>query len=325
MIYNEMFKNGFIEEEIPHGINLVNEINKLKKEKNAIILGHYYLSPDVQNISDFLGDSLALAQEAQKTEADIILFAGIVFMAETAKILNPSKKVLIPDLNAGCSLSDSCNPKDFKEFISKYPDHKVITYINSSTQVKILSDIICTSSNAVKIVQSIPKSQKIIFAPDENLGKYVEMMSGRKMVLWKGACHVHKRFSLPKILQLKKDNPDALIISHPECQQDIIQHSDFVGSTSALLNYVTTHSAQKFIIVTEPGIIHQMKLKNKNKIFISAPPENSDRVCNECNYMKLNNLKKIYLTLKYELPEINFSEDIRLKASKPLEEMIKLS
>ncbi|HPW65487.1 MAG TPA: quinolinate synthase NadA [Salinivirgaceae bacterium] len=320
-----MFKNGFIEEELPHGIDLVKEINKLKKEKNAIILGHYYLSPEVQDISDFLGDSLALSLEAKNTAADVIVFAGVKFMAETAKILNPSKKVLIPDLNAGCSLSDSCNPKDFKEFILKYPNHKVITYINSSTDIKVLSDIICTSSNAVKIVQSVPENQNIIFAPDENLGRYVEKISGRKMVLWNGACHVHKRFSISKILQLKQDNPYALVVAHPECPQDIIQLSDFVGSTSALLDFVTINSANSFIIVTEPGVIHQMQLKNKNKLFIPAPPENSICSHNECNYMKLNNLKNIYLTLKYELPEINISEDIRIKALKPLEEMIKLS
>lgn len=320
-----MFKNGFGEEKIPQGIDLVAEIQKLKKDKNAIILGHYYISPEVQDISDFLGDSLALAQEAQKTDADIIVFAGVKFMAETAKILNPSKKVLIPDFNAGCSLSDSCNPIQFKEFISKYPDHKVITYINSSIEIKVLSDIVCTSSNAVKIVQSIPKNQNIIFAPDENLGRYVEKESGRKMVLWKGACHVHKRFSLPKILQLKIENPDALILAHPECPNEIIEHSDFVGSTSALLDFVTTSPALSFIIATEPGIIYQMQLKNKNKVFIPAPPESCKSVINECNFMKLNSLKKIYLTLKYEQPEINISDDVRTRALKPLEEMIKLS
>lgn len=325
MIYNDKFKKGFGDEKIPDDINLIEEILKLKKKKNAIILGHYYQSPIIQDISDFLGDSLALAQAAQQTDASIILFAGVTFMAETAKILNPSKKVIIPDINAGCSLSDSCNAGDFKMFKEKYPYHKVVTYINSSLEVKILSDVICTSSNAIKIINSIPDDEEIIFAPDKNLGRFIEQKTGRKMLLWNGACHVHKQFSLEKIKQLKDDHKDALLISHPECQHDIISISDFVGSTSALLSFVAKSDYNKFIIATESGILHQMKKVINNKILIPAPSNLSNSQDNQCNYMKLITLDKIYLSLKYELPEIIIDEELRLKALRPIERMLKLS
>ncbi len=320
-----MFKNGYGEEQLPKDIDLVSEIKKLKKEKNAIILGHFYQSPEVQDISDFLGDSLALAQAAEKTDADIIVFAGVTFMADTAKILNPTKKVLMPDLNAGCSLSDSCPPEAFRAFLGKHPGHTVITYVNSSTGVKALSDIICTSSNAIKIVQSLPADEKIIFAPDKNLGTYIEKVTGRKMVIWDGACHVHKQFSLPRIVNLMNENSDAVFIAHPECQSDVLVLAKFVGSTTALLNHVNKSDRKKFIVATESGILHQMRLKNPDKLLIPAPPEDSTCACNDCYFMKMISLKKIYLSLKYELPEIIIPEVLRLQALKPLQRMLNLS
>ncbi|MDY0279333.1 MAG: quinolinate synthase NadA [Salinivirgaceae bacterium] len=325
MKYNEIFKNGYGEESLPADFDYVTEINKLKKEKNAIILGHYYQIPEVQNISDYLGDSLALAQAAEKTDADIIIFAGVSFMAETAKILNPTKKVIIPDLNAGCSLSDSCPPDEFEKFVKKHPNHTVITYVNSSTKVKALSDIICTSSNAVKMVNSLPKDEKVLFAPDKNLGSYIQKITKREMVIWDGACHVHKQFSLPRIVELMKQYPEAELIAHPECPNEILIISAFVGSTSALLNYVSTSKKQQFIVATESGILHQMNLKNPEKHLIPAPPEDSTCGCNDCSFMKLITLKKIYLSLKYELPEIEIPEDLRIKALIPLKRMLDLS
>lgn len=305
-------------------IDLVEEILKLKKQKNAIILAHYYQMGEIQDIADFIGDSLQLAQQAQQTQADIILFSGVHFMAETAKILNPTKKVIVPDMNAGCSLADSCPAKDFAEFKKKYPDAVVISYINCTAEVKALSDIICTSSNAVKIVESIPKDKTIIFAPDKNLGRYIIKKTGRQMILWNGVCEVHEKFSLQKILQLKVQNPDALLIAHPECEEDVLNHADFIGSTSALLNYVKTSDAKKFIVATETGILHQMQKYCPDKTFIPAPPNNTC-ACNECPYMKLNTLEKIYHALKEETPEIIMSEELIEKAKKPLLKMLELS
>lgn len=305
-------------------IDLAEEILKMKKQKNAVILAHYYQMGEIQDIADFIGDSLQLAQQAQKTNADIILFSGVHFMAETAKILNPSKKVIVPDLNAGCSLADSCPAENFAEFKKKYIDAVVISYINCTAEVKALSDIICTSSNAVKIVESIPRDKQIIFAPDKNLGKYIMKKTGRKMILWNGVCEVHEKFSLQKILQLKTQEPDALLIAHPECEEDVLNYADFIGSTSALLNYVKSSSAKKFIVATETGILHQMQKYCPDKTFIPAPPNNTC-ACNECPYMKLNTLEKIYEALKNEQPEIVMSEELIEKAKKPLLKMLELS
>lgn len=305
-------------------IDLVEEILKMKKQKNAVILAHYYQVGEIQDIADFIGDSLQLAQQAQQTNADIILFAGVHFMAETAKILNPSKKVIIPDLNAGCSLADSCPADKFKEFIDQHPGHIVISYINCSAEVKALTDIICTSSNAVKIVESIPKDQAIIFAPDKNLGKYIIKKTGRQMLLWNGACEVHEKFSLQKIIELKIKHPDALLIAHPECEEDVLENADFIGSTSALLKFVQTDNHQSYIVATETGILHQMQKYCPDKTFIPAPPNNTC-ACNECPYMKLNTLEKIYLALKDEQPEIIMSQELIEKAKKPLIRMLELS
>ncbi|GIV29639.1 MAG: quinolinate synthase A [Bacteroidia bacterium] len=305
-------------------IDLVEEILKLKKQKNAVILAHYYQVGEIQDIADFIGDSLQLAQQAQQTNADIILFAGVHFMAETAKILNPSKKVIVPDLNAGCSLADSCPAGKFKEFIDQHPGHIVISYINCSAEVKALTDIICTSSNAMKIVESIPKDQPIIFAPDKNLGRYIIKKTGRQMVLWDGACEVHEKFSLQKIIELKIKHPDALLIAHPECEEDVLENADFIGSTSALLKFVQTDNHQSYIVATETGILHQMQKYCPAKTFIPAPPNNTC-ACNECPYMKLNTLEKIYLALRDEQPEIIMNPELIEKAKKPLIRMLELS
>lgn len=326
MIYklNTLIKNGFVNEEIDPSLDLFNEIEKLKKEKNAVILAHYYQEPDIQDIADYIGDSLGLAQNAQKSNADIILFAGVHFMAETAKILNPTKKVIIPDLNAGCSLADSCPPEKFSAFKKKYPEHIVISYINCTAEIKAISDIICTSSNAVQIVESVPKEKGIIFAPDKNLGAYIIKKTGRDMVLWDGACMVHEIFSLEKIIRLKELNPTAKIIAHPECEEALLKHADFIGSTTALLKYTKTDNAKEYIVATETGIIHQMQKASPQKTFIPAPPNNSC-ACNDCPHMKLNTLEKLYLSLKYEQPEIFVEESIRLKAQKALNNMLEIS
>ncbi len=321
----EIVKNGYIEEKIDKSINLPEAIIKLKKEKNAVILAHYYVKGELQEIADFTGDSLALSQQAAKTDADIILFIGVHFMAETAKILSPNKKVLLPDLNAGCSLADSCPEKDFAEFISNYPDHIVVSYVNTTAKIKALSDIICTSSNAKQIVADIPENQKIIFGPDKNLGDYVNKQTGRNMVLWDGACHVHHEFSLERILQLKKDNPHAKIIAHPECQKPVLMVADFVGSTSALLKFTGTDEAKTFIVATESGILHQMKKDNPDKEYIPAPGDDPDCACNDCEYMKLHDLKKVYNCLKYELPEINLDKELSKKAEKSILKMLEIS
>lgn len=305
-------------------LDLVEEIKALKKKMNAVILAHYYQDDDIQDLADYIGDSLQLAQAAEKTDADVIVFAGVHFMAETAKILNPNKLVLLPDLNAGCSLAEGCPAPLLQRFKDKYPDHILISYINCSAEVKAISDIICTSSNAVKIVEQIPKEQGIIFAPDRNLGRYIMKQTGREMKLWQGACIVHETFSDRKIVKLKFENPNAKIIAHPECEDTILKHADFIGSTSALLNFVITDSANEFIVATEPGIIHQMELKAPGKKYIPAPPENSCN-CNECPYMKLNTLEKLYLCMKDKKPEITMSDDLMRKALTPLKRMLEMS
>ncbi|UEG50735.1 quinolinate synthase NadA [Ferruginibacter lapsinanis] len=315
---------GFLDVDIDVSIDIFAEIEKLKKEKNAIVLAHYYQEPDIQDVADFIGDSLGLAQQAEKTQADIIVFAGVHFMAETAKILNPGKKVLLPDLKAGCSLSDSAPPELFKKFKEKYPDHLVITYINCSAGMKALSDIICTSSNAEKIIESLPKEQKIIFAPDKNLGAYLNKKTGRNMVLWNGACMVHEIFSLEKITKLKIRHPKAKIIAHPECEEAVLTVADYIGSTTGLLKYSQQSDATEFIVVTETGILHQMQKNSPHKTFIPAPPNNSC-ACNDCPHMKLNTLEKLYLCMKYELPEIIMDEQLRLAAKKPIDRMLEIS
>lgn len=300
------------------------EIKRLKKEMNAVLLVHYYQQPKIQALADYLGDSLQLSQEAAKTDADVIVFAGVHFMAETAKILNPKKLVLLPDVNAGCSLAEGCPAPLLQKFKDKYPGHILITYINSSVEVKAISDIIVTSSNAAKIVRQIPEDKKIIFAPDKNLGKYVMKKTGRDMVLWQGACIVHETFSEKKILRLKLEHPEAKLIAHPECEEIILDKADFIGSTSALLKYTKENSAKEFIVATEPGIITEMKKESPDKIFIEAPPE-AGCSCNECPYMKMNTLEKLYNCMKFRKPEIDIEENLRIKALKPIERMLEMS
>ncbi|HVZ96794.1 MAG TPA: quinolinate synthase NadA [Chitinophagaceae bacterium] len=317
-------KKGFLDVDIDVNLDLFSEIERLKKEKNAVILAHYYQEPDIQDVADFIGDSLGLAQKAQNTSADLIVFAGVHFMAETAKILNPNKKVVLPDLKAGCSLSDSAPPELFKKFKEQYPDHIVITYINCSAGMKALSDIICTSSNAEAIISSLPEEQKIIFAPDKNLGAYLKKKTGRDMVLWNGSCIVHEIFSLEKITKLKVRHPNAKVIAHPECEDPVLKVADFIGSTTALLKYTMESNAQEFIVVTETGILHQMQLKSPNKTFIPAPPDNMC-ACNDCPYMKLNTLEKLYLCMEYEEPQIIMDEKLLMASKKPIERMLEIS
>lgn len=316
--------SGFLDIDINASLDLFSEIEKLKKEKNAIILAHYYQEPDIQDVADFIGDSLGLAQKAEKTQADMIVFAGVHFMAETAKILNPSKKVVLPDLKAGCSLSDSAPPALFKKFKDMHPDHLIITYINCSAGIKALSDIICTSSNAQKIVESLPADQKIIFAPDRNLGAYINKQTGRNMLLWNGACIVHEIFSAEKITKLKIRHPKAKVIAHPECETVVLNLADYIGSTTGLLKFTQEDSSGEYIVVTETGILHQMQKLSPHKTFIPAPPNNSC-ACNDCPYMKLNTLEKLYLCMKYEMPEIVMDEEIRIAAAKPIYKMLELS
>lgn len=317
-------EKGYLEKKIDPALDLFKEIAHLKKEKNAIILAHYYQDADIQDIADYIGDSLGLAQQAEKSTADIILFAGVHFMAETAKILNPQTKVLIPDLKAGCSLADSCPPDEFSAFKAAHPDHVVLTYVNCTADIKALSDVIVTSTNAVQIVESFPKDQKIIFAPDKNLGAYINKVTGRNMVLWNGSCMVHEIFSLEKLIKLKAQHPQAVILAHPECEAAILEHAHFIGSTTALLNYSKKSDASEFIVLTETGIIHQMQKSSPGKTFIPAPPNNSC-ACNDCPYMKLNTLEKIYNTLKYEQPELLMSQELIDKAKKPITRMLELS
>jgi quinolinate synthase len=320
----EINLKGFVEEYIDPTLDLFDEIEKLKKEKNAVILAHYYQEGDIQDIADYIGDSLGLSQQAAKTGADIIVFAGVHFMAETAKILSPEKKVLLPDLKAGCSLADSCPPHLFRKFKESYPDHLVITYVNCTAELKALSDIVCTSSNAVAIVESLPKDQKIIFGPDKNLGAYVQKKTGRDLVLWNGACMVHEIFSREKITKLKERYPNAKLLAHPECEDVILKMADYIGSTTGLLKYATKSPEKEFIVATESGIIHQMQKDNPDKVFIPAPP-NNNCACNDCPHMKRNTLEKLYLCMKNELPEITVPKDIIEKAVIPIERMLEIS
>ncbi|WP_257658735.1 quinolinate synthase NadA [Parapedobacter lycopersici] len=320
----ELNAKGYIDAPIDPTLDLVDEINKLKKEKNAVILAHYYQESEIQDIADYIGDSLGLSQQAAKTEADIIVFAGVHFMAETAKILSPEKKVLLPDLKAGCSLSDSCPPHLFAKFKEQYPDHLVITYVNCTAELKALSDIVCTSSNAVQIVESLPPDQKIIFGPDRNLGDYVRRKTGRDLVLWNGACMVHEIFSQDRIEQLKRDYPQAKFIAHPECEQELLAIADYIGSTTGLLKYTQKDPADTFIVATESGILHQMQKASPEKTFIPAPPNNAC-ACNDCPHMKLNTLEKLYTCMKYEQPEIDLPMDVIIRAQRPIERMLELS
>jgi quinolinate synthase len=317
-------RKGFLDVDVDPSLDLFAEIEKLKKEKNAILLAHYYQEADIQDVADFIGDSLGLAQEAARTKADIIVFAGVHFMAETAKILNPGKKVLLPDLKAGCSLADSAPTELFRAFREKHPNHLVISYINCTAEIKALSDIICTSSNAQKIIESLPVSQDIIFAPDKNLGAYLNKKTGRNMLLWNGACIVHEIFSVKKITELRVRHPQAEFIAHPECEEPVLRMADFIGSTTALLKYTQTSKAREFIVGTESGILHQMKLSSPDKIFIPAPPENNC-ACNDCPYMKLNTLEKLYICMEYEMPEILMSAELLEKGRKPIERMLEIS
>ena len=306
-------------------VQLVSEIKRLKNEKNAVIMAHYYQEDDIQDIADFIGDSLALAQQAAKTNADILVVCGVHFMGETAKILCPDKKVLVPDLNAGCSLADSCPAPEFEKFVRAHPDHTVISYVNTTAAVKALTDIVVTSTNAKKIIDQLPKDEKIIFGPDRNLGNYINSVTGRDMLLWDGACHVHEQFSVEKLVKLKTEHPGAEIIAHPECKKPVLLMADFIGSTQALLNYTINSDKQKFLVATESGILHEMQKKSPSKIFIPVPPNDSTCACNECNFMRLNTLEKLYLCLKNETPEILVEESIRVKAVKPILRMLEMS
>ena len=306
---------------------LIEEIARLKKQKNTVIMAHYYQTADIQDIADVVGDSLALAQRAAKTDADVIVLCGVHFMGETAKILSPQKKVLIPDADAGCSLADSCPADKFEEFVKAHPDHTVISYVNTTAAVKALTDVVVTSTNAKKIVDQFPQDAKLIFGPDKNLGNYINSVTGRNMLLWDGACHVHEQFSLEKLIDLKKENPDAEIVAHPECKSVILKMADYVGSTQGLLNYVTKSDKMKFLVVTESGILHQMTKANPEKIFIPVPPELEGKtcMCNECKYMRMNTMEKLYLCLRDEKPEILIEEELREKAVKPILRMLEMS
>lgn len=315
---------GFLDLDIDVRLDLFAEIERLKKEKNAILLAHYYQEPDIQDVADYIGDSLGLAQKAAQTDADIIVFAGVHFMAETAKIVNPTKKVLLPDLKAGCSLADSAPVDQFRAFKAKHPDHLVVSYINCTADIKAESDIICTSSNAKAIIDSLPADQPIIFAPDKNLGAWLNKVTGRNMLLWNGACMVHEIFSLEKITKLKIRHPEAKFIAHPECEEAVLAQADFIGSTTQLLKYTQINEATSFIVATETGILHQMQQESPNKTFIPAPP-NNNCACNDCPHMKLNTLEKIYLCIEYELPEIIMDESLRLAAKKPMDRMLEIS
>lgn len=317
-------KRGYLDLQIDPTIDLFEAIEKLKKEKNAVILAHYYQDPDIQDIADYIGDSLGLSQQAAATDADMIVFAGVHFMAETAKILSPQKKVILPDLKAGCSLADSCPAEDFAKFKAQYPDHIVVSYVNCSAELKTMTDIVCTSTNAVQIIESIPKDQPIIFAPDRNLGAYLIKKTGRDMVLWDGACMVHEIFSLEKITRLMERHPNAKLIAHPECEAPLLEKADYIGSTSGLLKYTSENEATEFIVATESGIIHQMRKNSPEKTFIPAPPNNTC-ACNDCPHMKLNTLEKIYICMQHELPEITLSDEVIAKGKAPIERMLEIS
>lgn len=325
-VNKEKIRDGFLDVDIDDSIDMFAEIEKMRREKNAVILAHYYQEAEIQDIADYVGDSLDLSRRAADTTADIIVFAGVHFMAETAKILSPSKKVLIPDLMAGCSLADSCPTEEFGEFKKRYPEHTVISYVNTTAEIKALTDIICTSSNAYQIINSLPKDEKILFAPDRNLGNYIKSITGREeMIIWDGACHVHEEFSLERILELKEEHPDAKIIAHPECEKPIRIVSEHIGSTSSLLKFSIEDESDKFIVATESGILHQMQKASPAKTFIAAPPKDSTCACNDCKFMKLISIKKIYNTLKYENPEIIMEEGLRMKAEKPIRKMLEIS
>jgi len=318
-------KQGFIDEQVDPKLNLVKEIKRLKAEKNAVILSHYYVEGDLQDIADFVGDSLQLAQAAATTEADMIVFVGVHFMAETAKIINPSKKVILPDLKAGCSLAESAPADKFAEWKKQYPEHQVISYINCTAELKTMTDVVCTSSNAVKIVNSFPKDAKLIFAPDKNLGNYINSLTGRDMVLWDGACMVHEQYSVEKIIQLMDEHPDAEFIAHPECEKPVLLLAKHIGSTSSLLNYVQESTGKKFIVATESGILHQMNKACPDKIFIPAPGNDSTCACNDCSYMKLNSLQKLYICMKHEQPEVRLSAEVIEQAKVPIIRMLEIS
>lgn len=316
---------GYMDAPVPKDLNLKEAIDKLRKEKNAIILAHYYQTGDIQDIADYVGDSLALAQWAAKTKADIIVLCGVHFMGETAKILCPDKKVLVPDLNAGCSLADSCPAPEFAEFVKRHPGHTVISYVNTTAAVKAVTDVVVTSTNARQIVESFLEDTPMIFGPDRNLGNYINSITGRNMLLWDGACHVHEQFSLEKILSLKQRYPEAEVITHPECKQPVIQVSDFVGSTAALLKHTIQSDAKQFIVATESGVIHEMRKQSPDKEFIPAPPNDSTCACNECNFMRLNTMEKLYNCLKFEMPEIFVDEEVQKEAIKPIVKMLEIS
>lgn len=321
----EMQSIGYMDAPVPTGIDIKKEIDRLRKENKAVILAHFYQTPEIQDIADFVGDSLALAQWAAKTTADVLVLCGVHFMGETAKILCPDKKVLVPDLNAGCSLADSCPASKFEEFIKQHPDHTVISYVNTSAAVKALTDIVVTSTNARQIVESLPADEKIIFGPDRNLGNYINSVTGRNMLLWDGACHVHEQFSLEKILDLKKDYPEAEIICHPECKRYIVEVSDYVGSTAGLLKHVIKSPKKQFIVATESGVLHEMRKACPDKEFIPAPPNDSTCACNECNYMRMNTMKKLYNVLRFGIPEIFVDESVQKKAIRPIRRMLDIS
>lgn len=315
---------GYINQPVDRSLDLFEEIERLKREKNAILLAHYYQEPDIQDLADYIGDSLGLSRQAAATDADIIVFAGVHFMAETAKILSPQKKVLLPDLNAGCSLADSCPADAFSAFRAQYPDHIVISYINCSAETKALSDIICTSSNAEHIIRQIPPEQGIIFAPDRNLGRYLSKQTGREMVLWNGVCIVHQTFSEQKLVRLKVRYPDAPVLAHPECEDEVLRHADFIGSTSQIRKFASVDPRDTFIVATEEGILHQMQKDNPGKTFVAAPPE-SGCACNQCPHMRLNTIEKLYLCLEHEAPTLEMEESLRLRALKPIERMLAMS
>ncbi len=325
MVDNKWKAAGYADEAVPEGVDMKAEIRRMAKEKNAIIMAHYYTQPEIQDIADFVGDSLALAQQAARTDADIIVMCGVHFMGETNKILCPEKKVLVPDLNASCSLAESCPADEFGEFVKAHPGHTVISYVNTTAAVKALTDIVVTSGNAMKVVNSLPKDEKIVFGPDRNLGNYINSVTGRQMVLWNGACHVHEKFSLERILELKAAHPDAKILVHPECKGPIVKVADKVGSTAALLKFSQEDSATEFIVATESGILHKMQQACPEKTFIPAPPNDSTCACNECNFMKLITMEKLYNCLKYEWPEIEVEQQVTEKAVKCINRMLELS
>ena len=325
MIKEEWVNKGFVDEPVSKDINLKEEIDKLRKEKNAVILAHYYQQGEIQDIADFVGDSLALAQWAAKTDAEVLVLCGVHFMGETAKVICPDKKVLVPDLNAGCSLADSCPADKFAQYVKEHPGYTVISYVNTTAAVKAVTDVVVTSTNAKQIVESFPKDEKIIFGPDRNLGNYINSITGRNMLLWDGACHVHEQFSVEKIVELKKQYPDAPVLVHPECKGAVVKLADLVGSTASILKYAVQSDKKDFIVATESGILHEMRKQCPQKNFIPAPPEDSTCACNECNFMRLNTLEKLYNCLKYEYPAIEVEADIAEKAVKPIQRMLEIS